>query len=201
MALSGDAAARLREAAARFRAAAGGSGRSGGTRLTITDDSKAGGKGFDRIFTGLDRTLNEFPDVLRETLPTIRAAHEAVFTSEGAEGRGAWAGLSSWTLRERARLGYGAGPILVRSGALKAHVLAAPAEVTRAGRETTLRIEPDVSVGGVPKYRILAKGGTTSLGTTIPPRPMVAVGPGQATRITSAISRNLRARAAANGVL
>lgn len=163
--------------------------------VTIRDDSAAMAKGLDRIFDAFGATMDDVPDVLRSAVPTIREAHRAVFSSEGSAGRGRWAPLAPRTLAERARLGFGPGPILVRTGALRAHVLAAPAKVTRRGSTVELRIEPAPVVGGVPKYVYNALGTST-----IPGRPMVALGPAAAAKVTSTISRQLRARARANGL-
>lgn len=198
-----DPYARLRAAIARFTRSAGGGGggsTSGGVpagflRVTIVDDVNGNRKGIDRLFDAFDATIDDIPDVFRESLPAIRAAHRAVFASEGASGRGRWTPLAPSTLAERARLGYGPGPIHVRTGALRDHVLSAPAQITRFAGGVELRIEPDANVGGVPKYRALA------LGTDrIPSRPMVALGRPAAARVTSTIQRALRNRARSHGL-
>lgn len=191
----------VRAAVARF-AASGAKGRPSGNRIppgmigvTITDDARARSRGLDRIFDAFGATVDDFPQVLEAAVPTVREAHRRVFESEGASGRGKWAPLAPATLRDRARLGFPPGPIHVRTGALKAHVLAAPARVTRSGTGVELRIRPDDNVAGVPKYRALA------LGTSrIPARPMVALGPGDAARVTSTIQRAFRDRARAHGL-
>jgi hypothetical protein len=176
--------------------AAGGTGVPNGfLRVTIVDDSAESRRGLDRIFDAFDATIEDLPAVLLAALPTIREAHRAVFDTEGAAGRGSWAALSPVTIAERKRLGFGAGPILLRTGALRAHVLAAPATITRGGGSVSLKIEPDANVGGVPKYAALAKGTSR-----IPPRPMAAIGPPGAAKVTSAIQRALRARAQQNGL-
>lgn len=198
-----DPYAKLRAAVARFagRAGGGSTGGGGGTprgmmRVTIRDDSPAGGKGFDRLFDAFEATVDDLPGVMRDALPAIRDAHRAVFQSEGAAGRGPWPALSPRTIAERRRLGFGPGPILVRTGQLRDHVLTTPAVVTRRAGLVELRIAPAAVVGGVPKYVANAMG--TSNG--VPSRPMVAVGPAAAAKITSAIRRSLAARAAANGL-
>lgn len=174
--------------------------RSGGggapIRLTINDDGPGDTRGFDRVFVGLGATIDAFPSVLRDVVPVIRAAHRANFRTEGAAGRGRWAPLKPRTLADRRRRGYPPGPILTRSGALREHVLGTPAKITRAGTAVELRIAPGRVVDGVPKYRALARGYGPG---NLPARPMVAVGPAEAVKITSAISRELRRRAAANG--
>jgi hypothetical protein len=167
-------------------------------RVTIHDDSKANGKGLDRIFEAFEATLDDVPDVFRQALPAIRKAHAEVFSSEGSAGRGRWAALAPRTQIERARLGYGPrSPILVRTGALRRHVLTAPAKITRGSGFVRLEIRPGDVVAGVPKYRALALGAPSN---NLPARPMVALGPANAARVTSAIQRALRARAAANGL-
>lgn len=202
--MAGDPFADLRKAIDRFAKASGrGSGRPAPGRIppgmigiTIRDDSAENGKGLDRIFDAFGATMKELPDVLRDdALPAIRAAHRKVFETEGKDGRGAWPALAPRTLRERARLGFGPGPILERTGALKEHVLSAPAVIRTRGRTVELRIRPAKEVDGVPKYDALAKGYEN-----IPARPMVAVGPAEARKITSAIQRGLRARASRNGL-
>lgn len=169
----------------------------GSVRVTINDDDAADSTGFDRIFYGLNATMAELPAILRDALPAIRAAHKLNFTTEGASGRGHWAGLADWTIRERLALGYGTRPILKRTGALRAHVLGTPARTSRTGDTAELRIKPSRMVAGVPKYRALAKGYAPG---NLPGRPMVAIGPASATRVTSAIARSMRARARANGL-
>jgi hypothetical protein len=166
-------------------------------RVTIYDDSKARGKGLDRIFDAFDITMREIPEVLASIVPTVHDAHRRNFATEGSAGRGKWAPLAPSTLAERQRLGFGSGPILNRTGALEAHVVGTPARITRRGNVVELRIEPDVNVGGVPKYRALAVGNPS---TNLPGRPMVTVGPASATKITSALQRALRAHAAARGL-
>lgn len=186
---------KLRAAVKRFTGRTSSAGAAGMMRVTIADHSPAGAKGFDRLFDGLNATLDDMPAILAGALPTIREAHRSVFTTEGAAGRGSWPALAPSTLRDRARLGYGPGPILERSGQLKAHVLSTPATITRKGNTVELRIRPADSVGGVPKYV------ANALGTSrIPARPMVAIGPAGATKVTSAIMRGLRARAAREGI-
>lgn len=198
-----DPFAAVRAAVARFlKAGAKGTPPSSGNRIppgmigvTIRDDSTARARGLDRMFDAFGATIDDLPKVLEAAVPTIREAHRAVFTTEGAAGRGAWAPLAPLTLRERARLGFGPGPIHVRTGALRDHVLGTPATITRRGDVVELRIRPDDNVGGVPKYRALA------LGTDrIPARPMVAIGPAAATKVTSSIQRAFRDRARANGL-
>lgn len=172
-------------------------GASSGLRVTILDDSKKHGRGVDRIFDAFDATMEDIPDVLEGTVPLIRELHGDVFDTEGTAGRGAWAGLASRTIRERKRLGYGSGPILQRTGGLKAHVLSTPAVISRAGNGYELRIEPKKVVDGVPKYHALAMGLPEN---NLPGRPMVAIGPKGATRFASQLQRLLRARAQANGL-
>lgn len=203
--MAGDPLSRVRSAVDRFARSSGGGGRgnvpAGGAippgmiGVSITDDSPANLRGLDRIFDAFGATIDDLPKILEDSVPAIREAHRQVFATEGAAGRGSWPSLAPSTLRERARLGFPPGPIHVRTGALREHVLSAPAKITRRGDTVELRIRPDDNVGGVPKYRALA------LGTDrIPSRPMVAVGPQAATRITSAIQRAFRARAGANGL-
>lgn len=163
--------------------------------ITIRDDAPGNTKGLDRIFDGFGATMNDLPAILLEAVPTIRAAHAEVFRSEGAAGRGRWSALAPSTLAERQRLGFGPGPILVRTGGLRDHVLSAPARITRRGNTVELRIQPAAVVDGVPKYA------ANALGTDrIPARPMVALGPAASARVTSVVSRALRARARANGL-
>ena len=171
------------------------SGSGGGVRVTIADDTKGGSVGFDRVFVGLGAVLDAMPSALKAAEPEIRAGHRAVFTTEGAAGRGRWRPLKPSTIEERRRLGYGPGPILKRTGALERHVLSTPAVVSRIPGGYQLRIAPDANVNGVRKYRALAMGHGR-----IPARPMVALGPQAATKVTSAISRYLRARAASGGL-
>lgn len=198
-----DAAKRLRAAVQAFLKSSGRSSspRPGGRippgmiGVTIVDDSTSNLRGLDRIFDAFGATIDELPDVLQEALPSIREAHAAVFDTEGQAGRGSWASLAPSTLEDRARKGFPPGPILFRTGALRRHVLSAPARITRKGDTVELRIRPDNNVDGVPKYSALA------LGTSrIPARPMVTVGPAQAAKVTSSIQRALRRRAQANGL-
>lgn len=192
--MTDDPTDRIRAAVAKIGAQGGGSGM---IRVTLGDDNAARTKGLDRVFDAFGATMDDVPKVLESIVPTIRAAHRATFDTEGAAGRGAWAALAPRTLRDRRRLGYGPGPKLVRTGALRDHVLSTPAKVTRRGDTTELRIEPDPDVGGVRKYRALALGRPE---INLPGRPMVAVGPASARTITSALQRALRARAAAAGL-
>lgn len=159
-------------------------------RLTINDDDAADTTGLDRLFVGFGATLDAFPDALRvAALPVIRQAHRENFAREG--GRRAWANLADATVAERVRLGYpGRHPILRRTGALMRHVLNTPATVTTTGATVELRIKPGPVVGGVPKYRALARGRRN-----MPGRPMVVIDSRSAVKVTSALSRYLRTKA------
>lgn len=185
----GDAARRFERSSRTARKGA----RAGMVRLTITDDNGRATKGLDRVFDALGATMRELEDVLRETVPTIREAHRATFTSEGARGRGRWQPLTASTLADRRRKGYPPGPILVRSGKLRDHVLNTPAVIRRTGREVSLTIKPTPTVAGTgrPYYRVQALGGGRS---SIPSRPMVAIGSSSATKVSAAVSRNLQRR-------
>lgn len=160
-------------------------------RLTINDDDAADTTGVDRLFAGLGATLDAFPDALRTAaLPVVRQLHAENFAREG--GRRPWAQLAEATVAERRRLGYGPRhPILHRTGALMRHVLDAPARVSTVGNAVELRIKPGPVVGGVPKYRALARGGRN-----LPGRPMVVIDARGAVKVTSALSRYLRTKAA-----
>ena len=100
-------------------------------------------------------------------VPTIRAAHRENFTTEGASGRGAWAALAPRTLAERARLGFGPGPILTRTGALRAHVLGRTGErdPPRVPRRATDR------TGRVGRRRPEVPGPREGVRPEQPPRP------------------------------
>lgn len=205
MAASNPLAAALAQFRARVRAMSRGNRRTpsgpalGLIRVTIRDDSKARGKGIDRLFDALGATIDDVPSVLRDPrlIEVIRSGFARNFDTEGAAGRGSWAALSPRTLAERSRLGYSPGPILTRSGALRAHVLAAEPQVFAGGGVVQLKIEPGVSVDGVPKYRALALGYSPN---NLPGRPMVAIGPATAARVTSSLQRALRERALRNGL-
>lgn len=173
----------------------------GFVRVSFNDDDKADTRGMDRVFTGLDVTLGSMASVLSSPgiLATIRDQFERNFDTE--TGRRKWAALRPSTVQERVRLGYGGRhPILQRTGALRTHVMRTPAKVSTTARGAELRIAPAPSVGGVRKYRFLAKGGTTPTGGRVPGRPMVVIDKTGATKVSSAISRALRQRAAANGI-
>lgn len=192
----------VQDAVRRFQQQTAGMGvRNAPVRLTFNDDGPGDTRGLDRLFVGLDVTLDGVLAVMGEpaVLRTIREQFRLNF--EGEKGRRPWPALAPRTVAERRRLGYGgAHPILVRTGALRQHVLRTPAQTRRVGSGAELRIAPSPSVNGVPKYRVLARGGRTPSGGRIPPRPMVVIDAQGAVRVTSAISRALRARAAANGL-
>lgn len=183
----GDLAKRIAAAAREANAASS----RRGLRVSINDDGPADRRGFDRVFADFDRTLASIPDALRAGVPAVRAAHRANFR-EQTSGYGGWAALAPSTLRDRRRRGYPPGPILTRSGALREHVLGTPARITRSGNVYELRIAPSPSVGGVPKYRALAKGYSPN---NLPARPMVSIRPEHANAVASAISRYMRTRA------
>lgn len=175
-----------------------GRGYGGMVQVTIVDDSAQNRRGFDRLFDAFALTIGDIPAVMQSTLvPAVKAAHGRNFDSEGVAGRGKWAALAPRTLAERQRLGYGPGPILTRTGALRAHVLGTPAVISRRGSSYELKIKPDRNVDGVPKYNALAMG---LANRNLPGRPMVTIGSAEATRITSAFMRGLRDRARANGL-
>ncbi len=191
----------LANAVASFARGAQGTPANSGIRLTLTDDSPQGARGMDRVFVGLGATIDAFPDVLRDSVPTIRKVHADNFRTEGASGRGEWEPLTAKTIARRIRRGYGPRPILLNEGDLRRHVLGTPAVIARSGNDVTLTIRPDPVVTGTGKryYRVHALGHSNSK-RTIPARPMVTVGPQGAVEITSAVSRALRLRAMGNGL-
>ncbi len=192
---------RLASAVVSFARGAQGTPANPGIRLTLTDDSPAGARGVDRVFVGLGATIDAFPDVLRDAVPTIRKVHADNFRTEGASGRGTWPPLATRTIARRIQRGYGPRPILLNEGDLRRHVLGTPAVITRDGNDVKLTIAPAPTVEGTGKryYRVHALGHSNSK-RTIPARPMVTVGPAGAVEITSAISRALRLRAMGNGL-
>lgn len=196
-----DPFARLRAAIARLQrssARGAGPGAVGFMRITIADDSAENGRGLDRLFDAFEATIDDMPGIFEAAVPEIRRAHRQVFETEGSSGRGQWEGLAARTREERASLGYGPdGPILRRTGALMSHVLNTPAVITRTAGGVELKIRPDRSVGGVPKYDALAKGYAAG---NLPGRPMVALGPAAAARVTSAVQRAFRDSAQARGL-
>ncbi len=189
----------LANAVASFTRGAQGTPVNPGIRLTLADDSPQGALGVDRVFVGLGATIDAFPDVLRDTVPTIRKVHADNFRTEGASGRGAWDPLKDKTIARRIRRGYGPSPILLNEGDLRRHILGTPAVIARTGNDVTLTIAPSPTVEGTGKsyYRVHARGNPDR---NIPARPMVTVGPQGAVEITSAISRALRLRAMGNGL-
>lgn len=163
-------------------------------RLTFNDDNPADTRSVSRLFDGLGATLDSMADVLRgEGLDAIRAAFARNFDRQGE--RAPWPALAPSTIAQRIRLGYGAGPILRRTGALRRHVTTAPAEVRRTGTTLELRIAPGNVVAGRPKYRPLAMGTSR-----MPARPMVVLTPDSVANVTGVVSRALRNRARANGL-
>ncbi len=190
---------RLASAVVSFARGAQGTPANPGIRLTLTDDSPAGARGMDRVFVGLGATIDAFPDVLRNAVPTIRKVHADNFRTEGASGRGAWEPLKDKTVARRIRRGYGPRPILLNEGDLRRHVLGTPAVIARNGNDVTLTIAPApmVEANGKRYYRVHARGNPDR---NIPARPMVTVGPAGAVEITSAVSRALRLRAMGNGL-
>lgn len=196
--------AKLRDAVTRFERATRSTSGGAAVRVTITDDAPGNTRGLDRVFTGLEAVVDAFPDALRDAVPEIRLAHRAVFSTEGTAGRGRWQPLAASTIADRRRKGYPPDPILLRSGDLRRHVLEAPAVIrrTRGGWELVIAPERVVAGTGRPYYAIHARGGQAGRGgsATIPARPMVAVGPASAVRITSRISRYLRQVAAMRGL-
>ncbi len=187
----------LANAVASFARGAQGTPANPGIRLTLADDSPQGARGMDRVFVGLGATIDAFPDVLRDAVPTIRKVHADNFRTEGSAGRGRWAPLAASTIERRIRRGYGARPILLNTGELRRHVLGTPAVIIRTGNDVTLTIRPTDTVPGTGRAYYRAN----ALGTRrIPSRPMVTVGPQGAVEITSAVSRGLRLRAMGNGL-
>lgn len=163
-------------------------------RVTFNDGDKANTRGFDRVFVQLGLTLASLPDILRG--PGTAAVREEFGRNfDDQSGRKKWARLAPATVRDRVAKGYGRGPILQRTGRLRRHVVTAPAQIRSGGGVVELRIAPTPNVGGRPYYR------ANALGTSrIPSRPMVVLRPAAANRVTSAISREARRRAQANGL-
>lgn len=83
--------------------------------ITLTTDGKAFGD-LERL---IDKISNPGSGNTRKIADGIRQQFQANFTRQGS-GAGRWAPLRPFTIRERAAKGYGAGPILVRSGRYRA---------------------------------------------------------------------------------
>ena len=195
--MADDLAARqraMRQAVERFKRDTAGQGDAAPVRVTFNDDNAADTRSVSRLFVGLGATLDVMPAVLRsDGVSAIRAGFARNFDREAE--RRPWAALAPATIAERLRLGFGPGPILRRTGALRRHVLQTPARITRTGSTIELRIKPGNSVGGVPKYGPLAMGTSR-----MPGRPMVVLTPPEVARVVGVISRALRTRAIANGL-
>lgn len=190
----GDRNARVRRAVNDFKTSTTGRGTDAPIRVTFNDDNPADTRSMSRLFVGLGATLDAMTDVLRGPgADAIRDAFGDNFARQGE--RAPWAALAPSTIAQRIRLGYGRGPILQRTGALKRHVTTAPAQVTRTGSGIELRIKPGNVVAGRPKYVPLAMGTSR-----MPARPMVVLPPAAVAKVTGIISRALRARAQANGL-
>lgn len=73
---------------------------------------------YSRALAHYRTQAKDFTDVFTEFGPHMIRSIDRNFQLEGRPR--AWQALSYSTIRERERLGYGSGPILVRTGALKA---------------------------------------------------------------------------------
>lgn len=103
--------------------------------------------------------------VLSDMGKQLEVEKELQFQAEGAHLTGKWKALAPATIRQRVAQGYGAGPILQRTGKLKKSF-----KVKKLTKE-----ELHYGSSGVIYFPIHQKGGVTFEGWKIPKRPMLAV--------------------------
>jgi phage gpG-like protein len=116
----------------------------------------------------------------------MHASFEKNFSSSG---RPSWAALSDETLEDRARKGFGSGPILSRTGNLRDEVTSIKGEVTLGARQATiqwgidqLRSDEKVKFGA----HQLGKGRS---GQNLPQRKMIGFQPEDSKKIMSALKK------------
>jgi hypothetical protein len=88
----------------------------------------------DRLLDGLEAAMSEqaitYNFLQDRVYPILEQRARERFAAEGGEEvGGAWAALQPYTIEDRVSKGFGAGPINVRTGEMKRHILDRPPEV------------------------------------------------------------------------
>jgi hypothetical protein len=143
--------------------------------VEISGDSRA----VDLMMAGLTRAFGPAAityNLLQDRVyPILEERATERFQEEGDEVVGKWSPLKPYTQEQRAKGGFGpAGPINVRTGALKAHVLERPPDVVPNTLGGTLWFPKRGGAG-----KSLKKVQTAQMGdpkTRTVPRPVLGVG-------------------------
>lgn len=125
-----------------------------------------------RDFRDLARAIRALADVPARAAKTAsRSIYKLVmreFTSESGPYGAKWAPLTPWTVAYRESLGYGAGPILTRTGALKASVTVRP----MGGTGIALTIGADYAVHHQYGFTFTHRSGNKTITKDVPARPL-----------------------------
>lgn len=108
--------------------------------------------------------------------PVVQQSTEARFSSEGDQAVGKWEPLAKSTIDQRLEMGFGRGPINVRTGEMKESVTdAAFFGISRVSEGFLQLRYPEVPPGGELLTKIeTAQGGKTKDGRVTPPRPILS---------------------------
>lgn len=147
-------------------------------KLTPTKDSQDNLNSFVEMVENFTQDNHE--EIFDLAFQVYSSKVEDTFNREGP----GWDRLASWTLRERADLGFSSGPILQRTGVLK-RTLTDPQlgrlQYSLGGFSTGNEITKSISGGRAtlrfgtldPRFEKHQMGGQTDDGFDVPPRPMV----------------------------
>lgn len=117
--------------------------------------------------------------------PVVQSSTATRFANEGDAAVGAWEPLSEYTKERRLKMGFGSGPINVRTGEMRESVTdAAYFGVTAAGAGSARVTYPEVPPGGELANKIrTAQSGKDEDGNVTPPRPILSFTEGDAEQL------------------
>lgn len=116
------------------------------------------------------------PAIAEFMTPVVQQSTEARFTGEGDQAVGKWEPLAKSTIDQRLKMGFGRGPINVRTGEMKDSVTdAAFFGISRVSQGFVQLRYPEVPPGGELLTKVkTAQGGKTKDGMVTPPRPILS---------------------------
>lgn len=149
----------------------------------------------DALFVRVDRALaNESLAIFLEEQAHeyVRSVEKNRFASEGDALSGQWAPLADSTIEDRVKQGYGAGPILQRTGELYDYVVESAPTIVPFPGGVAMDLPGDTSNPVLLKKLTTAQKGAGK----VPARPVIGIGETDAMAITDLLGVSLHAQIA-----
>lgn len=146
----------------------------GGAQVDVVADTRTADIIMEGFLKAFDSQTVTSELLVGRVYPLLQGRARARFASEGDDVSGAWAELRPYTQKERAKGGFGPrGPINVRTGQLRSHVIDRPPDADPNTLGGTLWFPKRGGVGkAIEKVRVAQSG---SKKPRTPPRPVLGV--------------------------